>query len=1585
MFKCIPIFRGCNRQIEVIDKRHSSLPIVPEDIFRYARTLEELQLDANHIRTLPKGMFRLVKLRKLTLSDNEISQIPSEIGNLNQLEELNVSKNEIIEIPDSIRNLKNLQIADFSSNPVQILPMEFSQLHALKSLALNDISLQQLPNNFGSLQNLESLELRDNLIKKLPPTLSMLVNLERLDLGANDFSELPAMIGQLPNLQELWLDQNELSTLPKEIGRLKKLACLDVSDNRLEYLPEEISGCESLTDLHLSQNLLETLPDGIGQLSKLTIFKIDQNRLESLNPTIGGCSCLQELILTENKLTELPPTIGNLVMLTNFNVDRNFLREIPPQIGNLTRLGVLSFRENQITSIPPEIGQLKELRVLDISGNKIPFLPYSITALNLKALWLAENQSQPLLKFQTDVDENTGQKILTCFLLPQQDFKTDLQFDAFEENSLERVNSLNWDQPRHSSVKFDVDLDDEEGDDVIDDDSDPLISASGTSAEPNFVRHDTPHPRELKARHLKLFANRDNNATQQHQLETPNVEYENQKESSVDQNDELELPHRFKNHHQDTDNSSQSSVIIKDDDTNADEPIEPMEQKPVHSAATAAALSSSYFHNRAFQDFVDASGLDSTVADQTKEHVVHTDSNHTSTTQKVGRHVGFENDLNIVSNTQSFNSIDPHQYHHERQDDEDDDAPVEKLNTRLHRRDTPHHLKNKRVNTNSTKEEKEKIVNILSKTNVEKPQPPITIKPIIEIQNGPILANVTKELRLKLKKHGQSMGLSIAGGLGSSPYKGDDEGIFVSRVTENGPAEIAGLKVGDKILAVNDYDFSRIDHHDAVQRLKSAGEEFWLLVEREMITNHSISSPAVAPSTGINKVPPVPPVRTSVISKSTTNSNDSSTLAQQPLKSVLRPPLGDKKPSATSSVSSSQLPSTTAKPIPSKLNLNRHSSGDIGNTTNPLCQQQLGKEIIYTTLIRSDGGLGFSITSGKPGIKDDESNRPNDDGVYISRIFEGGPAESDGKLKVGDKILSINGISCDGLDHDQVIGIITGLERFVRLVVEREGVPVTEKNLPYQQYSTGLTYSSNSYMANRPSYTGSYRRPLLGSVSSLSHSNALDSGITGSAGTISTPSTPSFTHGSKPLSSIFNAKLPGLRGNTDSNPYSSSSTNRSINNRLNSALQTSAVKNITNHHSSNTSSSRSSSVPPPQNRPLTVARSSVSDDKESRSPIGDADGTLIANNMNNSVTETSLAAQFPPAPNDLGVFTEVLTKTTYTENTVTRVTNNNSNMSLPTIEEAVVIQKGDNGGLGLSIIGGSDHSCHPFGNNGREHGIYVSKVVADGAASQTAKLRIGDRILEVNDIDMSNATHAEAVQALTSNSNSQPNQVMLKIRHEPLPPGWKVCCPFPIMNNIHTLLSSFQEFIIQKSPNEKLGMKIKGGANGQPGNPFDREDEGIFISQINLGGAAARDGRLKPGMRIIEVNDASLLGVSHHQAVQELRNQGLRIRVLVCDGYDPQQVPIANNENNINTNSNYAVINNNHQSPFMNDSPSFMANDMSSPENTPVISPQHPSSGDDQDSVFVTTPTSPSLSNKQSSSEQKKTTTVIMKKHQTMN
>lgn len=57
MFHCIPLWR-CNRHVESIDKRHCSLVYVPEEIYRYARSLEELLLDANQLRELPEVRVR---------------------------------------------------------------------------------------------------------------------------------------------------------------------------------------------------------------------------------------------------------------------------------------------------------------------------------------------------------------------------------------------------------------------------------------------------------------------------------------------------------------------------------------------------------------------------------------------------------------------------------------------------------------------------------------------------------------------------------------------------------------------------------------------------------------------------------------------------------------------------------------------------------------------------------------------------------------------------------------------------------------------------------------------------------------------------------------------------------------------------------------------------------------------------------------------------------------------------------------------------------------------------------------------------------------------------------------------------------------------------------------------------------------------------------------------------------------------------------------------------------------------------------------------------------------------------------------
>ena len=59
---------------------------------------------------------------------------------------------------------------------------------------------------------------------------------------------------------------------------------------------------------------------------------------------------------------------------------------------------------------------------------------------------------------------------------------------------------------------------------------------------------------------------------------------------------------------------------------------------------------------------------------------------------------------------------------------------------------------------------------------------------------------------------------------------------------------------------------------------------------------------------------------------------------------------------------------------------------------------------------------------------------------------------------------------------------------------------------------------------------------------------------------------------------------------------------------------------------------------------------------------------------------------------------------------------------------------------------------------------------------------------------------------------------------------------------------------------------------------------------MNAGGAVARDGRLRPGLRIIEVNDVSLLGATYQESVKLLKNTGNKTTLLVCDGYDPNLV-----------------------------------------------------------------------------------------------
>ncbi|KAG7524750.1 scribble-like isoform X11 [Solea senegalensis] len=1165
MLKCIPLWR-CNRHVESLDRRHYNLQTVPDEIFRYSRSLEELLLDANQLKELPKPFFRLLNLRKLGLSDNEIQRLPPEVANFMQLVELDISRNDIPEIPESIKFCKALEIADFSGNPLSRLPDGFTQLRALAHLSLNDVSLQMLPNDIGNLANLVTLELRENLLKSLPSSLSFLVKLEQLDLGSNVLEVLPDTLGALPNLRELWLDRNQLSSLPPELGNLRRLVCLDVSENRLEELPSEVNGLLALTDLLLTQNLLEVIPDSIGCLKQLSILKVDQNRLTQLTDSIGECENLTELVLTENLLQTLPRSLGKLKKLTNLNVDRNRLGSVPKELGGCASLNVLSLRDNRLGKLPAELADATELHVLDVAGNRLQNLPFALTNLNLKAMWLAENQSQPMLKFQTEDDERTGEKVLTCYLLPQQpspSLENLLQNsvdDSWTDSNLNRVSVIQFQEETKPG----------------EDDDDAAAEYTG------LQRRATPHPSELKVmkkgiedRRNEAYSSRPEGEESPDPQEKRLSDLSNQSHDSQVSNSTLSAT-SHEDRHNVTATSHQREDLVDGHFPHEEEELDEMEveyiEPTVHFAEEPII--------RGGDEDGDEDGEDGERTDEEderpplpaeKQRLIRKDTPHYKKHFKITKLPKPEAVAALLKGFSPDSLNSPTKAAEEEDEDEEEEEEEEE-----HSIGTPQHhhrvedLEDSRQQVNSS--QVKHTINILRQTG--------------------------------------GLGISIAGGKGSTPYKGDDEGIFISRVSEEGPAARAGVKVGDKLLEVNGVDLHEAEHHTAVEALRSSGATVSMTVLRERM---------VEPENAITTTP--------------------------------------------------------LRPEDDYFPRERRSSGIAFNMEPSLSGP---RQRFSTSLFRNDKGLGFSIAGGKGSTP----YRTGDTGIYISRIAEGGAADRDSTLRVGDRVISINGVDMTEARHDQAVALLTGTSPTIALLVERD--PNTSGGSPGQ------------------------------------------------------------------------------------------------------------------------SRARAHSPPPPE---------------PSDSPDQDEEGLTHGNHL------SQMEDEYP-------------------------------------IEEVILMKSG--GPLGLSIVGGSDHASHPFGIN--EPGVFISKVIPHGLACESG-LRVGDRILEVNSIDLRHATHQEAVRSLLANKQ----EIRMLVRRDPSPPG-------------------MQEIVIQKQPGEKLGISIRGGARGHAGNPLDPTDEGIFISKVSSAGAAARDGRLQVGMRILEVNNHSLLGMTHTEAVRVLRAVGDSLVVLVCDGFDAQKV-----------------------------------------------------------------------------------------------
>ncbi|XP_059913107.1 disks large homolog 2 isoform X19 [Gadus macrocephalus] len=197
--------------------------------------------------------------------------------------------------------------------------------------------------------------------------------------------------------------------------------------------------------------------------------------------------------------------------------------------------------------------------------------------------------------------------------------------------------------------------------------------------------------------------------------------------------------------------------------------------------------------------------------------------------------------------------------------------------------------------------------------------------------------------------------------------------------------------------------------------------------------------------------------------------------------------------------------------------------------------------------------------------------------------------------------------------------------------------------------------------------------------------------------------------------------------------------------------------------------------------------------------------------------------------------------------------------------EEITLERG-NSGLGFSIAGGTDNP-----HIGDDPGIFITKIIPGGAASEDGRLRVNDCILRVNDSDVWEVSHSKAVEALKVAGSI----VRLYVRRR------------------RPMLETVLEIKLIKGP-KGLGFSIAGGVGNQhiPG------DNSIYVTKIIDGGAAQKDTRLQVGDRLLMVNNYTLEEVSHEEAVAILKNTsdvvylkvGKPTNVYLSDPYGPPDI-----------------------------------------------------------------------------------------------
>ncbi|XP_036194717.1 tyrosine-protein phosphatase non-receptor type 13 isoform X15 [Myotis myotis] len=490
-------------------------------------------------------------------------------------------------------------------------------------------------------------------------------------------------------------------------------------------------------------------------------------------------------------------------------------------------------------------------------------------------------------------------------------------------------------------------------------------------------------------------------------------------------------------------------------------------------------------------------------------------------------------------------------------------------------------------------------------------------------------------------------------------------------------------------------------------------------------------------------------------------------------------------------------------------------------------------------------GLGFQIIGG-------EKMGRLDLGVFISSITPGGPADLDGCLKPGDRLISVNSVSLEGVSHHAAIEILQNAPEDVTLVISQPKEKISKVPSTPVHIANGMKnyMKKPSYMQGSTIDSSEDHRWPRGTLRHISESSF---GLSGGLREGSLSSQDSRTESASLSQSQVNGFFASHVGDRTWQESQHGSPSPSVISRATQKKRTSTDSNQSKAKKPGISDATDYS----DRGDSDMDEATYSGSQDHQTPKKESSSSMNTSNKMNFKTFPSA----PPKPGD--IFEVELAK-------------NDNSLG---ISVTVLFDKG---GVNTSV---------------RHGGIYVKAVLPKGAAEFDGRIHKGDRVLAVNGVSLEGATHKQAVETLRNTG-----QLVHLLLEKGQSPASKEHAPVTPQCNLSDLDGQGQvpEKMVKKmtpikdysfvTEENTFEVKLFKNSSGL-GFSFSREDN-LIPEQMNTsivrvkklfpGQPAAESGKIDVGDVILKVNGASLKGLSQQEVISALRGTSPEVSLLLC-------------------------------------------------------------------------------------------------------